>query len=196
MIRLLRLLLLAVGASLLSGVPAVASTGVSIDVGSIAIKEELAPGGEYRLPTFGVRNPGTEDTSYVIVVSYLDGQDALRPAADWFTFSPATLTLHGGGSQAVNTSLEIPPDAAPGAYAALVGPQVVGQGGGAQVGAGAAARLTFTVAEGGGIDAWLRRLGRFLSDNPWVWIGALLILLIAATIVIRRRFRFTITSRS
>jgi hypothetical protein len=196
MTRLLRLALLAVGASLLSWVPAAASTGVSIDVGSIAISEDLAPGGEYKLPTFGVRNPGTEATSYVLVVSYVDDQAALRPPEAWFSFTPATLTLPAGEFHAINTSLEIPTDAEPGDYAALIGPQVVGVGGGAQVGAGTAARLSFTVQPANALDAWLRWLGRFLAEHPWVWIAALVLLVILVVVIVRRRFHFSVSRRS
>ena len=196
MIRLLRLALLAAGASLLGGVPAAASTGVSIDVGSIAISEQLSPGGQYRLPTFGVRNPGTDPTDYTLVVSFVDGQTTLRPEDDWFTFDPATLTLEGGASRPVSTTLEIPTDAEPGTYEALIGPQIVGQGGGAQVGAGAAARLTFTVQPSSPLDAWLRQIWRFLSDNPWVWIAAVVLVLVAIVAIVRRRFQFNVSRRS
>jgi hypothetical protein len=184
------------GALLLSAASAAATTGVSIDVGSIAIREELSPGGEYRLPTFGVRNPGTEETSYVMLVSYLDGQETLQPPKAWFTFSPATLTLAAGNSAPVSTRLEVPPDAEPGDYAALIGPQIASEGDGAQVGAGAVARLTFTVQPSSWFDAWLRWLWRFLSEHPWVWIAAVLIGLLGASWFLRRRFSFTVARRS
>ena len=74
--------LVLVGAALAGGVaPAIASTGASIDVGSIDVKEELLPGGEYKLPTFGVRNPGTEPTNYQLVVAYMDDQNLRQPPA-------------------------------------------------------------------------------------------------------------------
>ena len=189
------LALLAVTAALMPVAAVNATTGVAIDVGSIAIREPLPPGGEYRLPPFGVRNPGSEPTSYVIVVSYVDGQTTLRPAQEWFSFSPATLTLAAGGSEAVNTTLQLPMGAEPGRYSALVGPQVVNAGTGAQVGAGAGARLTFTVAPSSALDAFLRWLFRFLGERPWLWIGALLILVASVLAVLRRRFRLTISRR-
>ena len=70
-----------------------ASSGVSIDVGSIAVRERLLAGGEYRLPTFGVRNPGTEPTTYRLTVTYVDGQQANQPPQSWFAFAPSELTL-------------------------------------------------------------------------------------------------------
>jgi hypothetical protein len=175
--------------------PLAASTGVSIDVGSIAVSEELAPGGSYHLPSFGVRNPGDEPTSYRLVVSYIDGQEAMRPPEAWFTFEPATLVLEGGASAPVRTRLTIPPDAEPGAYAALIGPQITPTGGGAQVGAGAAARLSFTVADEGGLRGWLRWLGRFLAENPWIVALAALVALLVAVRWLRRRISVQVVRR-
>ena len=184
------------GAALLvSAAPVQAGKAVSIDVGTIAVREQLVPGGEYRLPTFGVRNPGTESTSYEISVSYVDGQQALRPPLAWFSFDPASLTLGVGESRPVSTRLVIPSDAEPGDYAALVGPQIVSEGNGAQVGAGAAARVTFTVQPSSALDAWLRQLFRFLSDNPWVW-GVVLVLVAGVAVwFVRRRFSFSVSRR-
>ena len=175
--------------------PAAAGKAVSIDVGSIAIREQLLPGGVYHLPTFGVRNPGTETTSYEISVSYVDGQQALRPPEEWFSFDPGTLTLGIEASRAVETTLRIPIDAEPGDYAALIGPQIVSEGSGPQVGAGAAARLTFTVQPSSAFDAWLRQILRFLAEHPWVWIGALIAVLAVMVLLLRRRFSITVARR-
>lgn len=189
------LTMLLVGAALLGAVPAAATTGVSIDVSRINVTEELAPGAEYQLPTFGVRNPGTEPTSYAIVVSYVDGQEAHQPPAEWFSFSPASLTLDGGQSRPVTTSLTVPPDAEAGTYAALIGPQIATEGSGAQVGAGAAARLTFTVSPCNGPECWLRWFGGWIGDNLWVLLLPVAILALLAVRVLRRRFAFTIQRR-
>lgn len=187
----------ALGAALLGAAPAAAaSTGVSIDVSRIDVSEILSPGGEYRLPTFGVRNPGTESTSYRLVVSYIDGQADASPPESWFAFEPGDLTLAADQSRAVLTRVTVPPDAAPGRYSALIGPQIVGSGEGAQVGAAAAVRLTFTVGESDGLEAWLRMLGRFISENPWaVGLVGLIVLLIAIR-YLRRRFEFQVARRA
>ena len=190
-------LLAAAGVALLGAAPAaLASTGVSVDVGRIAVEEDLAPGGEYRLPAFGVRNPGTESTSYRLVVSHESGQPTAIPAPEWFRFEPDALTLEPDASRPVVTHLAIPPDASAGDYAVLLGPEIVADGPGAQVGAGAAVRLTFTVGEAGGLGGWLRLLGRFLADNPWL---PALVLLVAAYVTlrhVRRRFAFSVTRRA
>ncbi|HEX5590322.1 MAG TPA: hypothetical protein VFX65_08550 [Candidatus Limnocylindrales bacterium] len=182
--------------ALASAAPVLGSMGVSIDVGRIDVSEDLAPGGEYRLPAFGVRNPGTEPTTYKLVVSYIDGQDAGRPAEAWFTFEPAELTLQPGESRPVQARLTLPVDSEPGTYAALIGPQIVSEGGGAQVGAAAAARLTFEVAPSSGWDAFLRWFSRLIAEQPALLVlpGATLLLLVLW--VLRRRFSISIARRA
>jgi hypothetical protein len=197
MTRLLRplVLLAGFGAALLGAAPALASHAVSIDVGKIDVTDALAPGGQYKLPAFGVRNPGTESTTYRVVVSYIDGQSAGRPAEAWFTFSPGELTVGPGQSQPVNTTITLPPDAEPGDYAALIGPQIESTGTGARVGAAAAARLGFKVAEGGLLEGLGRMLGRLLAEQPWILgIVALTILYVLLRFV-RRRFAFNVARR-
>lgn len=183
------------GAALLGAVPAAATTGVSIDVSRIDVTEELAPGGQYDLPRFGVRNPGTEPTSYMIVVSYVDGQEAHQPPAEWFTFSPATLTLEGGQSRPVTTSLEVPPDAQAGTYEALIGPQIATAGSGTQIGAAAAARLEFTVADCDGLACWLRWLLRWIGEHRYVLLIPLAVAALVGLRSVRRRFTFSIQRR-
>ena len=188
--------LLGLGAALLvSAAPVFAGKAVSIDVGTIAVRELLVPGGEYRLPTFGVRNPGTESTAYVISVSYVDGQAKLRPPASWFTFTPESFSLEVGATRPVEARLTIPTDAEPGDYEALIGPQIVSDGTGASVGAGAAARLSFTVEPSSALDAFLRQVFRFLQENPWVLIVAGLAVLLLILWFLRRRFSFSISRR-
>jgi hypothetical protein len=183
-------------AALLPAGSAGATTGVSIDVGSIAITEVLQSGEEYRLPTFGVRNPGTETTDYTIVVSYLADQTAIRPPAEWFTFSPDSITLEGGESKPVSARVTVAPGAEPGEYLALIGPRIDGQGTGAQVGAAAAARLTFTVEASSWLEGALRQLWRFIQENPWaVAIVGLAVLLVVLRLV-RRRFSFSVARKA
>jgi LPXTG-motif cell wall-anchored protein len=188
--------LLIAGAALFGAAPALASQAVSIDVGRIDVSDALAPGGQYKLPAFGVRNPGTEATTYRITVSYVDGQAAARPAQAWFSFTPAELTLAPGEARPVSAVITLPTDAEPGDYAALVGPEIVASGTGAQVGAGAAAHLTFTVSPSSGFDAFLRWLGRTVGQNPWILVVVGLLLLAVAAWFLRRRFNFSVSRRA
>jgi hypothetical protein len=191
-----RSLLLGLGIAAVAAVPALASTGVSIDVARIAVSEDLLPGNEYRLPTFGVRNPGTESTTYRLTISYIADQATLQPPESWFEFGPAELTLGPDESRSVQTQLRIPPDAEPGDYAALIGPQIAAQGGGAQVGAAAAARLSFTVVPSSPIEGWLRLLSGFLADNPWLLLVPAIAVLLGTWLVLRRRFSISIARRT
>jgi len=190
------LVLLLVGNGIVGATPVAATTGVAIDVARITIPEALAPGGTYNLPTFGVRNPGTEATSYKMTVSYVDGEEAARPPESWFGFTPAQLTLEPGQSQPVQTQLAVPPDAVAGDYSALIGPQIVTPGEGAQVGAGAAARLTFIVGACEGFDCWLRSALGWLQANPWLLVLLIILIVLAALLILRRRFSITISRRA
>ena len=185
-------------AAVLAGpaVPVGASTGVSIDVGAIAITEVLKSGEEYRLPTFGVRNPGTEPTSYSIVVTYMADQTAMRPPAEWFSFGPSSLTLGGGESKPVSARITVAPGAEPGEYLALIGPRIDGQGTGAQVGAGAAAKLTFTVEPGSWLEGALRQVWRFIVANPWAVALVLLLVALVVLRLVRRRFSFSVARKA
>lgn len=173
----------------------VATTGVSIDVSRIDVTAELAPGGQYELPRFGVRNPGTERTNYAMVVTYVDGQGAQQPPAAWFSFRPANVTLSAGESRPVRTSIEVPPDAEPGTYEALIGPQISAEGIGPRVGAGAAARLSFTVGECEGLECWLRWLFRWIGEHLYVLLVPLAIAGLIAVRIVRRRFSFSVQRR-
>jgi hypothetical protein len=181
---------------LATAAPAAATQGVAIDVGQIAVSEDLKAGGEYRLPAFGVRNPGTESTSYRMAVSYIDDQAALQPPEAWFVFSPSQLTLGSEESKPVQTRLVIPPDAEPGTYAALIGPQIASNNEGAQVGAAAAARLSFTVVPSSAFEAWMRWLGRFIGENPWVLLIPIGILAFVAWWFLHRRVAISIARRT
>lgn len=183
------------GIALIGAVPATASTGVSIDVARIAVSEDLQAGNEYRLPTFGVRNPGTEPTAYVLTVSYVDDQQALQPPASWFEFTPGELTLEPEVSRPVQTTLRVPPDAEPGDYAALIGPQIASTGSGAHVGAAAAARLSFTVVPSSWLEGWLRWLWGLIGEHPWLLLIPALIGLAVAWWFLGRRYAFSVSRR-
>lgn len=195
--RMRALFLVALAGAALAGVmPVGATTGVSIDTSRIEVGDELAPGGEYQLPTFGVRNPGTEATAYEIVVTYVDGQAAHQPPVEWFIFSPGSLTLAGGDSRPVTTTLEVPPDAPAGDYEALIGPQIAAEGAGPRVGAAAAARLFFTVGECDGLECWLRWIGRWIGEHLYVLLIPLALAALIGLRIVRRRFAFSVQRRA
>ena len=193
--RLAVLLALVVAAS--GAGAAAASRGVAVDVGRIDVEQKLTPGGSYSLPMIGVRNPGTERSSYVLAASAVEDPERKAPPAEWFEFEPSEVTLGAGETERVRVRLTLPRDAEPGDYITLVGAQLVNEGGGAQVGAAAAARTTFTVEPASLLQAWWLWLKRIFGDlMPWsavvpavlaggalLWLGA-------------RRFEFRVARKA
>jgi hypothetical protein len=176
---------------LLAAVPALASSGVSVDLGRIDITQELSPGGAYTLPTIGVRNPGTETTSYVMVANPVQDPVLAAPPSAWFEFSPANLTLEPGETRPVRVRIVLPRDAPPGDYMVLVGAQIAKQGTGASVGAAAAARTTFTIRPADGLQALGIQLRRVFSDLlPWSAIVPAVLIGGLGLWLVRRRFTF------
>jgi hypothetical protein len=175
---------------LLPAVQAAADVGVAMDVGRIEVEQRLAKGGSYQLPMIGVRNPGTETASYQMSTGPLQGQGQRRPPPDWFTFQPERFTLEPGATIPVRVGLEIPTDADPDDYYALLRAEVVSQGAGAQVGAAAAAPLTFTVEPSTILEAWLLRGQRALEDwAPWSYLIMAALVVAAMIRWLRRRYR-------
>lgn len=178
---------------LLPASTAFASTGVSVDIGRIDITQVLTPGAAYKLPTLGVRNPGTERTSYVMVANPVQDEARTSPPTIWFEFEPPTLELDPGETRAVKIRIVLPADAQPGDYIALVGAQIASQGGGATVGAAAAARTTFTIQPSSDLQALGIWAGRVFTDLlPWSAIVPGAVALAGAAWFLRRRFTFRI----
>ena len=168
-----------------------ADVGVAIDIGKIDVSQRLAKGGTYQLPLIGVRNPGTEPTTYQMGVSHIEGEPQRRAPGSWFTFSPSQFTLQPGATQPVQVALDIPMNARPDEYAALLRAQIAPSGDGTQIGAAAASQLTFIVEPSTMLEAWLLR-GRTAIDNraPWSYVLPSLVALAAVMQWLRRRFRF------
>jgi hypothetical protein len=192
-----RLAIIVAVLGLVAAAPAVAARGVAVDIGRIEMTDDLTPGGSYRLPTLGVRNPGDEPARYRLgATAVVDPERRDVPEA-WFEFKPHKLTLKPGETQPVRMRLVVPTDAEPGNYVALVGAELVGEGDGAQVGAAAAARTTFTVESATALESWWLRLETFLGDHtPWTWLmpGTLGFALVA--LQARRRLSFTVARRA
>jgi hypothetical protein len=185
--------LLAGSALLLTAAPALASKGVSVDLGRIEITQMLTPGGAYNLPALGVRNPGTERTTYVMVASPVQDPERAAPRDGWFRFEPETVTLEPGATQRVRVRLVLPTDAKPGDYLALVGAQIATEGGGARVGAAAAARTTFTIKPASDLEALGIVVGQAFSDLlPWSAVVPAMVAGVLALWAFRRRFTFRV----
>jgi hypothetical protein len=168
-----------------------ADVGVALDVGKITVDQRLAKGGTYELPVIGVRNPGSEAAAYQMGVSHVQGQAERAPPDGWFTFTPSAFSLEPGATQPVRITLDIPAGADPDDYAALIQAQIAPSGEGAQVGAAAAAHLTFTVEPSTMLEAWMVR-GRRQLDRwfPWSYLLPALLLGTVTARWLGRRYRF------
>lgn len=182
---------------LLTAGAAAAGKGVALDLGRLDVAQTLTPGGSYRLPPVGVRNPGDETTRYRIVVSQIEGQGGRTVPESWFRFEPRELILKPGAIRKVQTRLTLPTGADPGDYEGLLAAQIVTEGEGAQVGAAAAARVTFSVESATLLGAWWYRVRTFFSEHgPWTWLVPSLLALALAGRQLRGRFAFRVERRA
>ena len=189
--------LLTLAGAVLWAPAAAAERGVAIDVERVTVTERLLPGGGYRLPAFGVRNPGDEAATYRMVISTITDQEGNEPPPEWFRFKPATFALTPGATRPVAVRIDLPASADPGDYEALVGAELVTDGQGAQVGAGAAARVSFTVEPSSLLAGYSLELKAFLAGHaPWSWLLPLGLALLAAAAVVRRRFSFSVARKT
>jgi hypothetical protein len=194
---MMRVVVIAAVALVLSATPASADRGVALDLGRLDIAQTLTPGGGYRLPPIGVRNPGDEATSYKLVVSHVQGQKGKPVPASWFRFEPDEVTLKPGKTQKVQARLSLPTGADPGSYEGLVAAQIVTKGKGAQVGAAAAAKVTFSVESATWLGAQWYRVRTFLSGHqPWTWLLPALLLSALLAAQLRSRFAFRVERRA
>ena len=195
--RILAVLVVALAAlQMLSPGRASADAGVSIDLGAVDVTQRLSRGGTYQLPSVGVRNPGTERSHYVMVVTYFDGQQDRRPDSGWFGFSPSSFDLAPGETMPVRIELSIPTGAHPDRYRAMLEARIASPGEGVTVGAGAGARLTFSVKPSNLFQAWqLKTSDWFESQAPWSYVVPGLVALTAAGWFLSRRFEFSLSRR-
>lgn len=164
----------------LSCAAAAAAQGVALDSGRITVETPLVGGKSYQLARLGVRNPGTQRTKYDLIVTPIR-TEANTPQPAWVSFSPKQVSLQAGKQQMVTVSIRIPKDAAPGRYEILVGARVAPSDDGMAIAAGAAARLTFTVAGETGTPAIVTVLQ--------VWWPVPTIAILAGMWAGRRKFR-------
>jgi hypothetical protein len=192
-----RAVLLGLVALFASPSAASADRGVALDLGKLEIAQTLAPGGGYRLPPVGVRNPGDEVTTYRLTVSSVEGQDGIPVPEEWLDFEPREVTVAPGETKNVATRLSLPTGADPGRYEGLLAAQIVMEGGGAQVGAAAAAKVLFEIESATLLGAWWHKLSTWFEENaPWTWLVPALLALALVVSQFRRRFSFRVEWRA
>lgn len=192
-----RILLLGLAVLVLSAGTASAERGVALDLGTVEIAQALTPGGSYHLPPVGVRNPGDDRTTYRMVVSSIAGQSRAPVPESWVHFSPGEVTLGPGQTRKVQPRLSLPTGADPGNYEGLLAAQIVTGGVGSQVGAAAAAKLTFEVESTTLLGAWWHKLSTASTEHaPWTWLVPAVLALALVASWLMRRFSFRVEKRT
>lgn len=173
--------------------PAVAHAeiGVGTDIGKIALTDRIETGGSYDLPVFKVINTGTEPTGYIVKTVPVKGFKT--PAEKWFTFEPSAVYLGPSESAVINVKMDVPANAAPGEYQALLVGEVdqgPAQTSGARVNIGAGPRLDMTIVQSGPLrSAWYSASSWFIGGMPWTAVALAVLLVVAAAIVVVARKR-------
>ncbi len=177
-----------------------AKIGVGIGTGRIEINEPLRPGGIYDLPSLSIVNTGDEPSDYGVRITYHGQYPELKPAEEWFSFSPSSFRLEPGQSQTVAVKLSLPiKGVEPGDYFCFLQahPVVKSEEGITIVSIAAASKLYFTIIPA---NIWwamyYRLLALWTRYSPWPQV---IIGVISATIIIfilwkffRRYFSFQI----
>ena len=171
-----------------------AQAGVGVNLGSIQVDEDLAPGGRYYLPFVGVINTGQEASDYSVRVNYRTDQEQLRPPAEWFSFSPAIFHLEAGELETVNIQLDIPITARPGEYFAHIEAfAVMSDAPGVVLGVAAATKLSFSVRSSNRLQAsWQWLYHRIDDAAPYSYFIPGLMLVLGVGYWMRRRLRIRI----
>lgn len=177
--------------------PALASVGVGVNLGKIQIDEPLKPGGIYNFPSIGVINTGDTAGEYELAVTYHQDQPQIRPAQEWFSFSPSSFNLEPGQSQSVVVKLTLPVKAKPGDYFAyLEAHPIIKAGPGTTIGVAAATKTYFSVIPANLWQAIIWRISSFWTMYaPWTYV--VLAIIVAAIIIalFRKFFAFQIGIR-
>lgn len=177
--------------------PVLAGVGVGINLGKIEIDESLKPGGIYNFPNIGVINTGDEPGEYELAVTYHQDQPQLRPAQEWFSFSPSSFNLEPGQSQSVAVKLSLPIKVRPGDYFAyLEAHPIVKAGPGTTIGVAAATKTYFTIIPANIWQAILWRVSTlFAVYAPWTYVVLAIVAGAAIITIFRRFFAFQIGIR-
>ena len=194
----LTLILLVVTLALIPGA-AWAQAGVGVNVGSIQVDQDLNPGGIYNLPAVGVINTGKDASDFSLRITYLADRPEMRPAEDWFSFTPSVFPLDAGEDRTVGIRLNVPVAARAGDYFALIEAYPVPSGQtGVVISVAAATKLSFTVRPSNvftGSLVWAYHRVNDSSPYSYIVMG-LLILAILGTLARRfLRLQINVTRR-
>jgi P pilus assembly chaperone PapD len=196
--RMLKFPALALVLALFAGSPAAADAqlGVGISHAEIVLQEKVEKGGRYQLPAVTVSNTGSVPSRYQVVVSFIQGQEQMRPDPSWFRFEPQAFELEPGQRQAVAIFLNVGASAEPGEYFALVEAHPIQDDAGVAVGVAAATKLSFEVEPSSVFELWRLRIAHFFEDNsPFSLVLPPLLAALALVYLASRRFRLRVERR-
>jgi len=171
--------------------------GVGVNLGKIQIDEPLKPGGIYNFPSIGVINTGDTAGEYELAVTYHQNQPQLRPAQEWFSFTPSSFHLEPGGSQNVAIKLSLPMKMKPGDYFCyLEAHPIIKAGPGTTIGVAAATKTYFSVVPANLWQAIIWRISSFWTMYaPWTYVVLAVVLAAIIIIIFRKFFAFQIGIR-
>lgn len=172
-----------------------AGLGVGVGVGKVQVDEKLRPGTVYKLPQLSVLNTGDEISDYEITIEYHETQKELRPARDWFTFSPQKFNLKPQDIQQIEVTLSLPLKMEPGNYFAYVEahPVATTNQGGTSIGIAAATKLYFTVEPASPLAGiYYRVLSLWKLYTPWPQRVLIVLAIVLAVILFKRFFNIQI----
>ena len=174
-----------------------ARIGVGVNLGKIEIDEPLKPGGIYNFPSIGVINTGDEPGDYELDVTYHQDQPQLKPAKEWFSFSPSSFRLEPGQSQSAAIKLALPLKVKPGNYFAyLEAHPIVKTGPGTTIGVAAATKTYFTVVPANIWQAiYYKTLSLFAMYSPWTYVVLAMAMAAIIISIFRKFFAFQIGVR-
>ena len=176
---------------------AFAGVGVGVNLGKIEIDTPLKPGGIYNFPSIGVINTGDTAGEYELAVTYHQDQPQLRPAQEWFNFSPAKFHLEPGQSQSVAVKLSLPVKVKPGDYFCyLEAHPIIKAGPGTTIGVAAATKTYFKVIPANIWQAMYYKVSSFLTIYaPWTYVVLAIVAAAFLIAIFRKFFAFRISIR-
>lgn len=181
-----------------------AKVGVGVGAGKIRLSEELRAGGIYDLPAVPVLNTGDEPADYQFSVQYHEGQETrsdmgLKPAKEWFTFTPQSFSLEPGKVQTVKVMLTLPTKVTPGNYFAYLEAQPIKKksvAGETSIGIAAATQLWFTVAPANFFQGiYYRFISLYTRYYPWDTVVLAVIFFLVLLWYISKKFKFQIARK-
>jgi hypothetical protein len=151
----------------------------SIAPSKVSVNRELRQGEDIVLPPLTVGMPGNAPATIEINVLHVGDQPELSPERAWFQFEPQRFETTPGRNTIVAVHLNIPREAPPGAYKALLQARAVrdpaAPQGGVGISGAVASTLTFAVRDVN-FRPWDPAVEFFRERAPFSYIGAGLIL--------------------